>query len=595
MIVHKRNRNCRHKPASGDMRPLLLNLVHDLAQDLENPDRLVALIAREDPSGKVVRAYVSNLVSDAESSLHSLTVRQYAALRQLEAFLKKNTTGAVTASVRKDAALQKFWSAEKQCRIVNKRLRYFSRKPSRMRPLIQEVFATARQEIFSLIGSFDGGDLEACLENCDFGPGLTFGAQGRDSSHLYYKVGGETITGTGNVRDQLPMLREVFPAWFSVLVEQNVMFQEVPGNRITVVPKTAEIDRVIAIEPALNVFLQKGAEKVLSRYLQKWGVTLQDQTRNHLPARIGSVNGEFSTIDLSSASDSVSLELVRWLLPPGWFNYLDGLRSKKFTVDRKEWHEYAKFSSMGNATTFPLECLVFCALLRATCRVTGTPMVGARVYGDDIIAPRNVALLLIEALAFGGFSVNGSKTFIFGPFRESCGVDYLNGIDVRPVYLKRFPKTEDEVYNLFNRLRVNRFGFRLERTMNYLWDLVPRKCFSPPDMGAGAEWHKWYLGSANTVDQGFHVPSYVVRRFARHSRTLHSLSYRVPVRARRFKTSTREYCEVLRYQCFLLGVEAGEVQLKSESVTYTRHAVYSVWRDVGWFPSFLILRFPKLL
>jgi hypothetical protein len=208
----------------------------------------------------------------------------------------------------------------------------------------------------------------------------------------------------------------------------------VEGNVLFTVPKNSEIDRVAAKEPDLNMFLQKSFGNQIRSCLKRVGINLNDQTANQELARIGSITGSLMTLDLSSASDSVTTELVRRLLPPDWFYYLDLVRSHKTDVDGVQ-HVNEMFSSMGNGFTFELESLIFYALTRAT-----TSLRGIRgqisVYGDDIIAPSDVRLDLVSVLAFCGFSVNESKSFWTGPFRESCGKHWHAGLDISPFYLR---------------------------------------------------------------------------------------------------------------------------------------------------------------
>jgi hypothetical protein len=89
---------------------------------------------------------------------------------------------------------------------------------------------------------------------------------------------------------------------------------------------------------------------------------------------------------------------------------------------------------MGNGFTFPLETLIFWAL--AACCVRPEDVGKVSVYGDDIIVPTYAYALLTEVLVAAGFLVNSKKSFVDGPFRESCGRDYLSGIDIRPSYIK---------------------------------------------------------------------------------------------------------------------------------------------------------------
>lgn len=61
-----------------------------------------------------------------------------------------------------------------------------------------------------------------------------------------------------------------------------------------------------------------------------------------------------------------------------------------------------------------------------------------RVFGDDIIVPTNALPKLLEILSFTQLKVNLNKTFSKGKFRESCGLDAYDGVDVTPARVKRF-------------------------------------------------------------------------------------------------------------------------------------------------------------
>jgi hypothetical protein len=60
----------------------------------------------------------------------------------------------------------------------------------------------------------------------------------------------------------------------------------------------------------------------------------------------------------------------------------------------------------------------------------------AFVFGDDILVPTAIAPSVMEDLETFGLRVNRLKTFVHGHFRESCGVDAFNGINVTPVRWK---------------------------------------------------------------------------------------------------------------------------------------------------------------
>lgn len=165
--------------------------------------------------------------------------------------------------------------------------------------------------------------------------------------------------------------------------------------------------------------------------MEKAGLSTRDQSINAEYARIGSATGLYATIDLSSASDLISYGLVKRLLPESWFNLLAAGRTGSVEVDGQELI-LEKFSSMGNAFTFPLETLIFWAISRAASPHEGV----VSVYGDDIIVDSCNFHATVYALQLAGFVVNTDKSFYKGPFRESCGHDCCNGINIRPYYQK---------------------------------------------------------------------------------------------------------------------------------------------------------------
>lgn len=225
----------------------------------------------------------------------------------------------------------------------------------------------------------------------------------------------------------------------------------VEGNVMFTVPKTAEIDRVACKEPELNMYCQRAVGEYLRSVLRKKGVDLDDQSVNQGLARIGSVDGSLATIDLSSASDSVTTQIVTELFPFEWTTLLMDLRSP-FTFVRGEWHRNEMIASMGNGFTFELESFIFWILVRACSyftRVHGR----INVYGDDIICPVGLRDSVEATLSFFGFTVNPEKSFWAGTFRESCGKHYDLGVDISPFYVKETPKTVPDWIHVLNSLR----------------------------------------------------------------------------------------------------------------------------------------------
>lgn len=231
-------------------------------------------------------------------------------------------------------------------------------------------------------------------------------------------------------------------------------FEVVPTSRATTVPKDSSKDRMIAVEPTLCTFFQQGLMKMLYSRLEKVGLdvgTLQHEHR--IKAMEASVTCLQATIDFSNASDMVSMELVKWIFPHDWFNALCFVRTDRMSVSDIEV-DLPMIGTMGNATTFPVETLVFWSLGVASAMVRseylGTmdsnplrmlSQVWERncvsVFGDDVILPSAIASSYIELCEWLGLVVNKGKSY-FGleGFRESCGGDYFHMRNVRPLYLR---------------------------------------------------------------------------------------------------------------------------------------------------------------
>lgn len=114
---------------------------------------------------------------------------------------------------------------------------------------------------------------------------------------------------------------------------------------------------------------------------------------------------------------------------------------------------WEKFSSMGNGFTFELESLIFYAAALATCEAVGADTKAVSVYGDDVIIPVEAFELYEKFCAFLGFTVNKTKSFASGAFRESCGAHYFSGLDVKPIYHKKVLTNALSIYKLANSVR----------------------------------------------------------------------------------------------------------------------------------------------
>lgn len=285
----------------------------------------------------------------------------------------------------------------------------------------------------------------------------------------------------------------------------------VAGSRLSFVPKTSEVSRSICTEPTLNMLFQKGIGAYLEGELKRlFHVDLSRQPiLNRRLARVGSLDGSFGTIDLSNASDSISIALVKELVPDVLFRWLMLARSPVTVLPDGTTVKLEMISSMGNAFTFPLMTLIFASLVTACYRVLGikpglavgnfgsdkqmVPLNWA-VFGDDIIVEKSAYEFVIGCLKLFGFSVNESKSFSAGSFRESCGGDYFKGHDIRGVYLKEL-KHDTHVYSAFNRLArwSAKSGVLLLKVSRRLYSAVP-------------EHRRWLIPYTDGDAEGFKVP-----------------------------------------------------------------------------------------
>lgn len=360
-------------------------------------------------------------------------------------------------SYRADAAMRSFLSGERTCRQTNRRFAVLLSKPwllERRRPLLAKALQIAAREAIRILGDFD---LTKIIESARPGKGSAIGTHDSLKVNPYYKLCETALVATPVVAklyaDSLIKLH-----WSEVAESLNVTTRY--ANRYALVPKDWKRDRLIAVEPSLNIWLQLGCHEVIAKRLERTGNSISDQGRNQRAAKHCVANSAV-TLDLANASNSISLNLVKYLLKDwdavgysvsGWLRVLLEVRSPEMEVPwQSDPLRLEMFSSMGNGATFALETVIFLALARACARVCGDDYCPT-VYGDDIIAGQQSALLLTELLMFCGFSINLEKSAYFGSFRESCGHDWHGSTPITPVYLRHLPLRKADMYNFINHM-----------------------------------------------------------------------------------------------------------------------------------------------
>lgn len=334
-------------------------------------------------------------------------------------------------------AYDKFVASELMCRDVNGIFRLMNSGGFHFLPSVSRVLYAAQRKISSVLGPCPRiEDLPLRL-----GPGSTTEVKKQDAC-VQAKLGG--VLSCSNelavslelkaLLRELPHVVSAHQCGEDYIDEDGYLCGKinllVKAGRLQFVPKNAKTYRSIVVEPLLNGILQQGIGRFMAERLRRVGVDIKDQTRNQRLAREGSLDGTLATLDLSSASDTISYELVKFLLPYDWFRLLSSARTGSVEY-RGACLQLDKFSSMGNGFTFPLETLIFWALSGSACA-----NFNIGVYGDDIIVPTEKVGAVVDILTACGFSINTEKSCVAGSFRESCGADYLRGIPIRPVYVK---------------------------------------------------------------------------------------------------------------------------------------------------------------
>jgi hypothetical protein len=242
------------------------------------------------------------------------------------------------------------------------------------------------------------------------------------------------------------------------------------------VPKDINKSRTISMEPNAFMYFQQEVMRWMVNSMQKGVigrfVNLADQTNSQDAARHGSIYYSTDTIDLSSASDSVSVDLVKRIFPKDYLFYLLATRTSHVEIPGEpDTRPMKKFAPMGSALCFPVQCVVFTAVcvyaamavrsmesaevpnyerksilnfIRNSfhrARSQHTPFTRRYeppvVYGDDIAVDTRTTDAVISILERLGFSVNRSKSFTGSQsFRESCGVFAFEGHDVTPLLFR---------------------------------------------------------------------------------------------------------------------------------------------------------------
>ena len=249
-------------------------------------------------------------------------------------------------------------------------------------------------------------------------------------------------------------------AHVQALDDAVLLVQHEPPSKLIVVPKTAKGPRLICSEPVAHQWCQQTIKDYVSKRISSTVlascVSFDNQKLSQAAALSASRDGSSMTIDLSSASDRLSLWIVERMFRsnPTLLSALHACRTRWLinNIDKKlpKYLILKKFAPMGSACTFPIQtvvygcvslaCLAYARRLEPTICNLRKLAKEVRIFGDDIIVPKDCGTLVTGALQDLGFKVNADKTYGTGLFRESCGCDAWSGHDVTPSYVLTRPE-----------------------------------------------------------------------------------------------------------------------------------------------------------
>ena len=384
-----------------------------------------------------------------------VSVGRFKRYKQMESFIKKFRfdEDAYTDAELSEKTLNSF--LDEQVRL---------HKPMPLRSSGRAVLQRARIIARRILGEYPGDEV---IENCQFGRKSSIGCP-LSLAYVDIKLSlKRAFTGTKETVkhffDQvLPgdhVLRRILRNHdFDSMKEQL----DTPYLNLVEVPKTWDKYRLITPLTLIGLFFSYGIGRVITSRLKDAGLNigkLQDIHRSLVKGY--SASRSHATADLSSASDSITSELLNYILPRPWYCALKKTFVRQLRVDDKGFSTVSVLP-MGNGATFPTETLVFYCLIKAIGELTGVEGTYS-VYGDDLIYPSRLHPYVTALFPQFHLKLNLDKTFVSYPFRESCGADFYRGSDVRPYFLKG-----DAEY--LTRVRYEAFLYKVYNGLTARWD-----------------------------------------------------------------------------------------------------------------------------
>jgi hypothetical protein len=207
------------------------------------------------------------------------------------------------------------------------------------------------------------------------------------------------------------------------------------------VPKSYKAKRIIAEEEAERQFYMQGMRTVVRDFISQTPYAKNLELDRQESQQRRCFDKRWATLDMSQASDTITVSIANDVLPLPLFNLSVLLRASSVEIDGISYTNTI-YQTSGSAWCFDAESLIFFAVCTA-CQewkavFTHEEYVPVFVYGDDIEVDVRCYTECMEWLEALGFIVNPDKSF--GPdteYRESCGVEVLGEYEVSTSYWPR--------------------------------------------------------------------------------------------------------------------------------------------------------------
>lgn len=445
-----------NKP-KGELDRIMLETWHCLRRDFRsfevnrNPSTLRFTDQRRCSSPKEVRDFCDGIVTG-----FNCDAQYYKRSEQLKSFFKRYIFEEDVNSSRDllVSAVSKF--TDTQIRLKQ----YLPDSPT-----IRAVLGRARFYVRGVLGEYS---LEEHFSSSRFSRNATT-LSPRSRSGLDQKITGLVSGSEDHIR------------WFKDYLKTDDMLSECVGTltlcktlQLAFAPKTFKSLRTITPNTTIGSFYTYGLGKMVERRLKRVRIDLSIQQERHRRwIRKYSVDRSHATADLSAASDSFTAPLINALVPRKWYNVFKFGRLASVAIDGVGDSYLNSFMAMGIGFTFPLQTLLFWALLVAIRDFSGTKG-RVSVFGDDLIYPTKMHTYVKAIFGRLGFVLNQDKTFVNEHFRESCGSDYYHGTDVRGAMPQLGSKPGGrmgllmELYKLHNSLLRRWNVAEIQSTVHYL-------------------------------------------------------------------------------------------------------------------------------